>query len=170
MPLGNNLQRLRKEKGLKQDELAEQAGVSLTQISKIERNETDPRISTIEKISKALECSADRLIFDKESHGLSGVVKEAVGKIDRLHPQDKVLLIKVIERFCMGTNVLVEAANFTMDEQARMHGSDMYREKMPILHRAYEEDQERSQELGYLDEMAKKEEKELWMKAENLEE
>ncbi|MDP1755864.1 MAG: helix-turn-helix transcriptional regulator, partial [Pseudohongiella sp.] len=74
MSLSENLQRLRKERGLNQDELSEQSGVSLTQISKIERSETDPRVSTIEKLAKALGCSMDEMLFNEASQGLSGLM------------------------------------------------------------------------------------------------
>ena len=100
MSLGRNLQKIRKELGLRQEELAERAGVSLTQISKIERNEADPRVSTIEKISKVLGCSTDKLLFDAESAGLNGMMKTAFERATKLRPRDKGVLITVINKYC----------------------------------------------------------------------
>ena len=43
MALGENLRRLRKEKGWTQHELAERAGIKLTHISTLEKVESDPQ-------------------------------------------------------------------------------------------------------------------------------
>ncbi|WP_369817825.1 helix-turn-helix domain-containing protein, partial [Alcanivorax sp. HI0007] len=49
MALGENLKRLRKLAGLTQGELAAVADMKLGHISKLERNETDAKVSTIHK-------------------------------------------------------------------------------------------------------------------------
>ena len=43
MSIGENLKRLRRDKGWTQGELADNCGIRLGQISKIERDETDPK-------------------------------------------------------------------------------------------------------------------------------
>jgi transcriptional regulator with XRE-family HTH domain len=53
--IGRNLRQLREDRLLTQEELGEAAGVSRDQISRIERNEVDPRFSTIRKLAKALD-------------------------------------------------------------------------------------------------------------------
>lgn len=79
MSLGSNLQELRKAKSWKQETLAEASSVSLTQISKIERNETDPRASTVIKLAEALECSMDKLMFGLVPGGLNGKLPRFIG-------------------------------------------------------------------------------------------
>ena len=106
MSISVNLQTIRKEKGLNQEQLAEQSGVSLTQISKIERNETDPRVSTIEKLAKALNCSVDQLLFNEATEGLTGLLKRAFERASKLDPQDKAALLKVINMACAGGTMM----------------------------------------------------------------
>ncbi|EOA2565072.1 helix-turn-helix domain-containing protein, partial [Vibrio vulnificus] len=64
MSIGENLKRLRRDKGWTQGELADNCGIRLGQISKIERNETDPKLSTIYAITKALDCTPNALLMD----------------------------------------------------------------------------------------------------------
>ena len=52
--IGRRLRALREEHLLTQGELSEAAGVSRDQVSRIERDEVDPRFSTIRKLAKAL--------------------------------------------------------------------------------------------------------------------
>jgi transcriptional regulator with XRE-family HTH domain len=52
--IGRRLRALREEHLLTQGELGEAAGVSRDQVSRIERDEVDPRFSTIRKLAKAL--------------------------------------------------------------------------------------------------------------------
>lgn len=52
--IGANLRRLREARLLTQAELGEAAGVHRDQVSRIERNEVEPRFSTIRKLGEAL--------------------------------------------------------------------------------------------------------------------
>jgi len=53
--LGKTIQRLRKAYNLSLSELAEQSGVAKSIISQIERNETNPTLATIWRLSQALD-------------------------------------------------------------------------------------------------------------------
>jgi len=53
--VGENLKRLRTLNALTQEELAEHAGLTVSAISKIERNETEPRMTSIRKLAGALD-------------------------------------------------------------------------------------------------------------------
>jgi putative transcriptional regulator len=57
--LGDNLTRIRKEKGLTQEELADKIGVAKQNISRIERYGAMPTAYTLHKISKALDVPVD---------------------------------------------------------------------------------------------------------------
>lgn len=52
--IGANLRRLREARLLTQAELGQAAGVHRDQVSRIERNEVEPRFSTIRKLGEAL--------------------------------------------------------------------------------------------------------------------
>ena len=51
--LGKTIQRLRKAYNLSLGELSEQSGVAKSIISQIERNETNPTLSTVVRLSRA---------------------------------------------------------------------------------------------------------------------
>ncbi len=62
--LGKTVQRLRKAYNLSLSELAEQSGVAKSIISQIERNETNPTLATIWRLSQALDVSIERVLAD----------------------------------------------------------------------------------------------------------
>jgi transcriptional regulator with XRE-family HTH domain len=62
--LGKTIQRLRKAYNLSLSELAEQSGVAKSIISQIERNETNPTLATIWRLSQALDVSIERFLAD----------------------------------------------------------------------------------------------------------
>ncbi len=53
--LAKNLRRLREERGLSQEELADRAGLHRTYISMIERLSRNPTITVLEKIAHGLD-------------------------------------------------------------------------------------------------------------------
>ena len=59
--IGNRLKELRERNLLTQAELGTAAGVSRDQVSRIERDEVDPRFSTIRKLARALEVDPSEL-------------------------------------------------------------------------------------------------------------
>ena len=66
--LSKNIKRYRVKKGLSQEQLAQTAGATYSALSKIEAGyHTDPRVSTLQKIAKALEVTIDDLMCDEES-------------------------------------------------------------------------------------------------------
>jgi transcriptional regulator with XRE-family HTH domain len=60
--LGKTIQRLRKAYNLSLSELSEQSGVAKSIISQIERNETNPTLATIWRLSQALDVSIERVL------------------------------------------------------------------------------------------------------------
>ncbi len=63
---GEEISRLRRNRGFSQEELGFQAGVHRTYVSQIERGIKSPTLSVIFKFTKALDCSAGQLITDVE--------------------------------------------------------------------------------------------------------
>lgn len=59
---GNNVRRIRKQKSLSQEELADLAGLHRTYIGMIERGEKNITLNNIEKIAKALEVNIKDLL------------------------------------------------------------------------------------------------------------
>ena len=66
--LGKRIAALRREKGLKQDELAEKLGVSAQAVSKWENDQTCPDISLLPLLAKTLGVSVDELLSGKQEN------------------------------------------------------------------------------------------------------
>lgn len=64
--LGKTIQRLRKAYNLSLSDLSEQSGVAKSIISQIERNETNPTLATIWRLSQALDMSVERVLASSE--------------------------------------------------------------------------------------------------------
>ncbi len=60
--LGRTVQRLRKSYSLSLSELSEQSGVAKSIISQIERNETNPTLTTMWRLAQALDVSIERVL------------------------------------------------------------------------------------------------------------
>lgn len=58
---GKNLRKMRKEAGLSQEDLANDADIPLSQVGRIERGEVNTTISTAYALSKALQIKIDTL-------------------------------------------------------------------------------------------------------------
>ncbi len=64
--VGKNIKRFREQKGLTQEQLAEQLNVTRQAISNWETEKTQPDVETLHKISCILECSVEELIYGTE--------------------------------------------------------------------------------------------------------
>ena len=60
--LGENIRRIRKEKGMTQIELCQKLEVDRAYMSNVENGNKNPTLATIEKIAKALSVSLNELI------------------------------------------------------------------------------------------------------------
>ena len=86
--LGKTVQRLRKAYNLSLSELSGQSGVAKSIISQIERNETNPTLATIWRLSQALDVSIERVLraadeepfLEKSSRGDTPVLVSDDGK------------------------------------------------------------------------------------------
>ena len=87
--LGKTIQRLRKAYNLSLSELSEQSGVAKSIISQIERNETNPTLATIWRLSQALDVSIERVLaaheeepfVEKTSRGDTPILVSEDGKV-----------------------------------------------------------------------------------------
>jgi transcriptional regulator with XRE-family HTH domain len=77
--LGKTIQRLRKAYNMSLGDLSEQSGVAKSIISQIERNETNPTLATVVKLSRALDTTVDEVLRgEKHSLFLEHQVKSGV--------------------------------------------------------------------------------------------
>ena len=67
MSIGENISRIRKEKGMTQEDLAEKLGVTFQAVSSWERDEYKPELETFIKLTEVLEVPATALVEDKSA-------------------------------------------------------------------------------------------------------
>ena len=60
--VGRNVQRIRREQGLSQEELAHRAGLHRKYISGVERGIRNPTVTVLGKIAEALQLNAELLL------------------------------------------------------------------------------------------------------------
>jgi transcriptional regulator with XRE-family HTH domain len=84
--LGKTVQRLRKAYSLSLSELSAQSGVAKSIISQIERNETNPTLSTIWRLAQALDVSIERVLQTAEDEPF--VEKSSKGETPILVSED----------------------------------------------------------------------------------
>jgi transcriptional regulator with XRE-family HTH domain len=60
--IGDQLRDLRKRRLLTQEQLAERSGVGIATIVRVERNQVEPRGSTIRKLAEALNVDPEELV------------------------------------------------------------------------------------------------------------
>lgn len=66
MTLGSKIKKLRVEKGLTQKDLADQVHVTFQTVSKWEKDENEPDVSTLRELSKLFNCSMDYLLSEDD--------------------------------------------------------------------------------------------------------
>ena len=90
--LGKRIGALRREKGLKQDELAEKLGISPQAVSKWETDQTCPDISLLPRLAKILGVSVDELLSGKQE---SAPAVRMLPEAERKNIEDMMLRIVV---------------------------------------------------------------------------
>ena len=94
--LGEKIQRLRKEKGISQEELAAQLSVSRQAVSKWELGESMPDTENVVRLSNLFEVTTDFLLKD-------GAVRDNEEKLDST--ERAVLIISIKRKLMLGTSI-----------------------------------------------------------------
>ena len=106
MELGNKILKLRKQKGLSQEELGEKVNVTRQTISNWELGETQPNTEQLKLLSKELNVSIDELL----DNDIKNVLVEKVSNTEQLAG----LILKVIKSaifFIIGAFILIIAVS-----------------------------------------------------------
>ena len=78
MAIGENIKRIRKEKGLTQKALGERCKINEVQIRQYELGKANPKIETIQRISNALNVSVLDILNFEFSHKDKEKMKEII--------------------------------------------------------------------------------------------
>ena len=135
--LGKTVQRLRKAYNLSLSELAEQSGVAKSIISQIERNETNPTLATIWRLSQALDVSIERVLatgdeepfIERSSRADTPILVSDDGKV-RLAIIGWIKTVEWLQWYD-----LVAEAGGVLDSEAHQRGSV---ESLSVLEGAFE--------------------------------
>ncbi|HRW21555.1 MAG TPA: helix-turn-helix transcriptional regulator [Bacteroidales bacterium] len=104
MDIGNNIKRIRTERGIKQAEIADLIGMHRSNYSKIENGQREISLAAIDKIAKFFNISIDELVhlgddIPKEVSLEDKTTSEQVKLIQELEPEEKNMVFKMIETF-----------------------------------------------------------------------
>ena len=103
MDISKNIKRIREAKGLSQKEVISAIDMGAAQYSRIENGKTDPSVSTLMKIAKALGVSMAELFTDKEVlqdiNSVDTTLMERVALIDSLSKQEQNTIFSILDAF-----------------------------------------------------------------------
>lgn len=103
MDISKNIKRVREAKGLSQKEVISAIGMGAAQYSRIENGKTDPSVSTLIKIAKALGVSMAELFIEKDAlqdfSSVDTTLMERVSLIDSLTKEEQRTLFTVLDAF-----------------------------------------------------------------------
>lgn len=105
MSIGENLKRLRRDKGWTQEELGKVCKIGMAQISKIEKDKTDPKLSTIYQLMNALECTSEALLIDTKKSSLDSILTVALERMKQLPEKDKEIILTIIDKYCIAMSM-----------------------------------------------------------------
>ena len=95
--IGRNIRHYRLKKKLRQEDLAEKAGLSTNYVGALERGEKVPSLETFIVLLNALGVSADMILSDVIETGY--IVKESLfsQKLEKLNAEDKRKIYDVVD-------------------------------------------------------------------------
>jgi len=95
--IGKNIRKYRLAKKLRQEDLAEKAGLSANYIGMVERGEKIPSLETFITILNALDVSADMVLADVVNTGYTVKNSMLNEKLSKLSTEDREKIYEVID-------------------------------------------------------------------------
>ena len=69
--IGKNIKKFREQRNMTQEQLADALHVTRQAVSNWERGKTQPDVETIQELAAVLDCTAEELIYGKESRKIT---------------------------------------------------------------------------------------------------
>jgi len=101
MALSEHLVEIRKQRGMTQQTLANEAGVHVTQLRRYEAGTAQPTADVLRRLAIALRTSADALLFDEDERGPDDDLRLQFEAASRLDPAGKEIVKEVVEGIIM---------------------------------------------------------------------
>ena len=103
---GERLRKIRTEQKLTVKQLSALSGVPEKTIYRVETGEVaDPRVSSVVPIIKALNCSADEIIFDPKDFPQFAKLRQVFLKYGELDEHQQDFLVEVIQKITLGMSM-----------------------------------------------------------------
>ncbi len=97
MAFSKRLVVVRKERGFTQAALAKKAGVHVIQIKRYEGGNAEPSLEVIRALAKALQVTADELIFERHERGPDEELRLQFEAVAKFTPDEKKVAKAVLE-------------------------------------------------------------------------
>lgn len=102
MSFGKNLSKIRKNKGLTQDDLVKISGVGISQIRRYETDKSAPSLNAIVRLVKALGVSIDEIVLDKataiaNNKIMDSELLEQFEMVSSLDEEERKMVKKILE-------------------------------------------------------------------------
>lgn len=95
-PVGLNVQRLRKQRGLTLEGLAGLSGVSRSMLSQVERGEANPTLATVWSLSRALDIDVSELIGGRPNEARPRIELTAASYTPEIRSDDGLCLLRIL--------------------------------------------------------------------------
>lgn len=96
--LGRRIAQLRKQKGMSQEDFADVSGKMINTISNIERGLSDPKVTTLMSISKALNISIEELFSETKQAQTTEELPSNIATILQILKKQDDKTLKVIQK------------------------------------------------------------------------
>ncbi len=101
MAFSEHLVEIRKQRGMTQQALADDAGVHVTQLRRYEAGTAQPTADVLRRLAIALRTSADALLFDEDERGPDDDLRLQFEAASRLDQAGKEIVKEVVEGIIM---------------------------------------------------------------------
>lgn len=95
--IGRNIRKYRREKKMRQEDLAEKAGLSTNYVGAVERGEKLPSLETFIDIINTLGVSADMVLSGVVDAGYAVKASQLTEQLEKLSAEDRRKVLAVIE-------------------------------------------------------------------------
>ena len=97
LSIGKRIQKIRKEKGLTAEKLAEASGITTNYMREIENDRRTPSVSTLVDVANALEITANELLCDLINKNEEIILNDITRKMKGLNHKHLSLISSVVE-------------------------------------------------------------------------
>ena len=95
--IGQRIRKIRKARGLSQEQLAEKIGISTTHMSHIETANTKLSLPVFVEIAKVLEVQTDALLFDVPNDSVNISIMEIAAVLEKCNGKQARIIAEIIK-------------------------------------------------------------------------